>query len=193
MLWQGDEGGALILDSISTTHTSHSTAWKSCSGQLKRSRGSTDHCITNSQRGLDSGDKLPSQCEHWHGGFMGGGRQPLAAAAVTHSPRLSPLYLQVSGRSGVCTVLPCSSCLPALRLQLGLPRLPPQVALAPRPHSKPHTSGPPWLSSAEASGKGRGESVELGVTHTGLSPGYFWPSAPSPGGRSMGGFPAETM
>ena len=33
--------------------------------------------------------------------------------------------------------------------------------------------------------------MELGVTHAGLCPGYFWLSAPSPGGHSRGGSPAE--
>lgn len=37
----------------------------------------------------------------------------------------------------------------------------------------------------------KGESVELGLTHAGLCPGCFWPSAPSPGGRSTDGSPAE--
>lgn len=45
------------------SYTSHSTEWKSCRGQLERSHGSADHCTINSQKGLDSGDKLPSQCE----------------------------------------------------------------------------------------------------------------------------------
>lgn len=48
-------------------------------------------------------------------------------------------------------------------------------------------SSPYWGGPRER----KGESVALGVTHAGLCPGYFWPSAPSPGGHRRGGSLAE--
>lgn len=47
------------------------------------------------------------------------------------------------------------------------------------------------LGSGEAPGKGREKVWNWGLTHAGLCPGCFWPSAPSPGGRSTDGSPAE--
>ena len=99
----------------------------------------------------------------------------------------------VREESMVCTSLPSSpSCLPWGSLTRMDSLHSHQEPLCPTPDTPTHTSGQPLLCSEEALGKGREERVELGVTHRDLCPGYFWPSAPSPGGHSRGGFPAET-
>lgn len=120
----------------------------------------------------------------------------LATAGVTLSPRLSPLYLLHSGRSwGLHSAPLHPQLLPASSgAEAWTPSPPSTVSASPSAPLQTHTrtSGQPLPSSAAAAGKGKGERVELRVTHTDLCPGYSWPSAPSPGGHSMGGFPAET-